>query len=115
MNTFEFLDSIDDRITAHVAKMTEVIGEDLGLDSRAAYRLYVDADHTCIAVDKRNDRTLQYYGGAEYVDKDFRREMGNWVFYSAEDDRVQGWIEFFEQRENPFVEADDDNALQEDF
>ena len=113
MTTFEFLDTIDDRVTAYVAKMTEVIGEDLGLDSRAAYRLYVD--ETCIAVDKRNDRTLQYYGGFEYVDKDFRREMGNWVFYSAEDDRVASALEFLEEKESPFVEADDDNALQEDF
>ena len=88
MNTFEFLDSIDDRITAYVAKFDEFTAEDLGLDSRAAYRLYVDADRTCIAVDKRNDRVLQYYGGFEYVDKEFRREMGNWVFYFAEDDRV---------------------------
>jgi hypothetical protein len=112
MTTFEFLDTIDDRVTAYVAKMTEVIGEDLGLDSRAAYRLYVD--ETCIAVDKRNDRTLQYYGGFEYVDKDFRKEMGNWVFYSAEDHLVASALANLEE-EKPFVEADDDNALQEDF
>ena len=116
MNTFDFLDSIDDRITAHVAKFQEFTGEDLGLDSRAAYRVYVDADHTCIAVDKRNDRTLQYYGGFEYVDKDFRREMGNWVFYSAEDHLVASALaNLEEEKESPFVEADDDNALQEDF
>ena len=113
MNTFEFLDSIDDRITAHVAKMTEVIGEDLGLDSRAAYRLYVDADHTCIAVSKTCDRTLQYYGGFEYVDKDFRRELGNWVFYFAEDDRVARALANLEE-EHPFLEGDDDNALMEE-
>jgi hypothetical protein len=114
MNTFDFLDSIDDRITAYVAKFQEFTAEDLGLDSRAAYRLYVDRDHTCIAVDKRNDRTLQYYGGFEYIDKDHRREMGNWVFYFNESDRVADALENLEE-ENPFVEADDDNALQEDF
>ena len=97
MNTFEFLDSIDDRITAYVAKFDEFTAEDLGLDSRAAYRLYVDADHTCIAVDKRNDRVLQYYGGFEYVDKDFRREMGNWVFYFAEDHLVASALENLEE------------------
>jgi hypothetical protein len=114
MNTFEFLDSIDDRITSYVAKFQEVTGEDLGLDGRAAYRLYVDRDHTCIAVDKRNDRTLQYYGCFEYVDTDFRRELGNWVFYFAEDDRVARALENLKE-EKIFVEADDDNALQEDF
>jgi hypothetical protein len=112
-NTFEFLDSIDDRITAHVAKFQEYQAEDLGLDRRSAYRLYVDADHTCIAVSKTQDRTLQYYGGFEYIDKDHRKEMGSWVFYFAESDRVADALEHLE--ESPFLEADDDNALQEDF
>lgn len=114
MNTFEFLDSIDNRITEHVAKFQEVTAEDLNLDRRSAYRLYVDADHSCIAVSKRDDRTLQYYGGFEYVDKDYRQEMGNWVFYFAEDDRVAMAIENLEE-ENPFLEGEDDNALMEDF
>jgi len=113
MNTFEFLDSINDRITSYVAKFDEVTAEDLGLDRRAAYRLYVDRDHTCIAVDKRNDRTLQYYGGFEYVDKDHRRELGNWVFYFNDSDRVADAIGHLE--ESPFLEADDDNALMEEF
>lgn len=64
----------------------EVLPEDLGLDRRAAYRLFVTEE--VIAVIKSNDRSLQYYGGFEYVDKDYRIEIGGWVFYSAEDDRV---------------------------
>ena len=88
MDTFDFLDKIDDSITEHVAKFQEYQAEDLGLDRRSAYRLYVDRDRTCIAVSKTADRTLQYYGGFEYIDKDYRREMASWVFYFAEDDRV---------------------------
>jgi hypothetical protein len=93
MNAWDFLDSIDDRITSYVAEMEEVQAEDLELDRRSAYRLYVDADRTCIVTNKRDDRTLQYYGGFEYVDKEYRREVGNWVFYFAEDDRVQGHLD----------------------
>ncbi len=68
----------------------EVLPEDLGLDRRAAYRLFVTEE--VIAVIKSNDRSLQYYGGFEYVDKDYRTEIAGWVFYSAEDDRVAGHL-----------------------
>ena len=40
-------------------------------------------------------RTLDYYGGFEYVHKYYRREVGDYVFYLAEDDRVRGHIERF--------------------
>lgn len=87
-----FIESINDRVTSYVAKFDEFLPEDLGLDERAAYRLYVDKDRTCIAIEKRNDRPLQYYGGFEYVDKEYRQECGNWVFYLATDDRVDSCL-----------------------
>ena len=96
MHPLDFIESINDRITAYVGKMEEFLPTDLGLDSRSAYRLYVDKDRTCIVVNKHDDRTLQYYGAFEYVDKDYRREMGNWVFYSSEDERVFSHLEWIE-------------------
>ena len=113
MNVWDFLDSIDDRITSYVAKMEEVQAEDIGLDRRSAYRLYVDKDRTCIAVSKSYDRTLQYYGGFEYVDREYRREVGNWVFYFADSERVQGHLDHLNELPEP--EVADDNALAEDF
>jgi hypothetical protein len=65
------------------------------LDSRASYRLYIDADLTAIVALKDSDRQLQYYGGFEYVDKDSRRELGNWVFYSNEDNRVAMALSYY--------------------
>ncbi len=62
---------------------------------RAANRLWIGSDF--IAVRKHDDRSLQYYGGFEYVDKEHRTECGEYVFYSTEDDRVQGHHECFEQ------------------
>lgn len=67
----------------------------IGLDPRAANRLWIGSDF--IAVRKHDDRLLQYYGGFEYVDKEHRTECGEYVFYSTEDDRVQGHHECFEQ------------------
>ena len=71
---------VDDKVNSD---MTEVSASDLGLDNRAGYRLYVSED--AIAVQKERDGSLQYYGGFEYVDKEFRREMGDWVFYMKDE------------------------------
>ena len=58
----------------------------LGLDRRAASSCWVGEDYIAVAV--RDDRTLQYYGGFEYVEKSCRVECGEYVFYSIEDGRV---------------------------
>lgn len=60
--------------------------EDLGLDPRSASRLWVCDEG--IFVYESSDRSLQYYGGFEYVDKNCRKEYGDYVFYNVNDDRV---------------------------
>jgi hypothetical protein len=80
------MNSVNKVVDDFLSGAEEVLPEDLGLDRRAAYRLWVTDE--VIAVTKNCDRSLQYYGGFEYVDKDYRKEIGEWVFYSAEDDRV---------------------------
>lgn len=62
---------------------------DLGLDERASYGgLWVDVrNEEFIAVKANDDRVLQYYGGFEYIDKEFRKELGGYVFYLTEDDQ----------------------------
>jgi hypothetical protein len=63
--------------------MTETNAQELGLDPRAGHRLYVD--DCSIVVARHNDKWLQYYGGFEYVDKECRYEMGEYVFYVVDD------------------------------
>ena len=65
----------------------------IGLDPRAGYDLYITKDG--IAVEKDADRTLQYYGGFEYVSKEFRTELGDYVFYGIGDDRVYECLDRF--------------------
>lgn len=65
---------------------TPVRPESCGLDRRSAGTLFIGDDY--VAVAKSSDRTLQYYGGFEYVDKEYRTELGGYVFYSTEDERV---------------------------
>lgn len=102
MSFEELLDSVDSLVRDFMDKATEVTAEDLGLDRRAAYRLYVTDE--VIAVPKGDDGKLQYYGGFEYVDKEYRRELGDWVFYSAEDDRVARHLDRYNEVE------EDENA-----
>jgi hypothetical protein len=72
--------------------------EDVGLDSRAGYNLFINEDF--IAVSKSNRRSLDYYGGFEYVDEEHVTVMGDYVFYSADDERVQDHLDqFFVQEE----------------
>lgn len=96
MSIQDIMEQVMDMTERHVRdNMTNVEAEQLGLDRRAAYRLYVDDD--CIAVDAGNDRTLQYYGGFEYVSKEYRTEMGGYVFYSREDDRVNDHLQQYQE------------------
>lgn len=99
MNTslLDLVDEINDIAEKYVKDAQEVLPEDLGLDRRAAYRLWVTDD--AIIVPKQNDSKLQYYGGFEYVDKDCRFEIGDWVMYSSDDSRVYEHLERFQEKE----------------
>lgn len=99
MNTslLDLVDEINDIAEKYVKGAQEVLPEDLGLDRRAAYRLWVTDD--AIIVPKQNDSKLQYYGGFEYVDKDCRFEIGDWVMYSSDDSRVYGHLERFQKED----------------
>jgi hypothetical protein len=83
---------IDDEF--RLVKPTEV-----GLDSRAAYEIFINEDN--IAIRKSSRRSLDYYGGFEYVDEEHVTVLGDYVFYSADDERVQDHLdEFFLQEES---------------
>jgi hypothetical protein len=84
-SAMDMIESVNETVKAYIRTMTEVKAEELGLDSRCGH-LRVSTDS--IAVPKNRDNTLQYYGGFEYVDKDHRTEVGDWVFYFDEDNRV---------------------------
>jgi hypothetical protein len=63
----------------------------LGLDPRAHYgTLYYSRDG--IAVDG-NTRSLDYYGGFEYVKGDDRKEIGPWTVYLSSSKRIRGHLQ----------------------
>ena len=93
MNLFKLIDDVTELTDSFVgSNMQMVPANQLGLDIRCG-KVFVSPD--CIAIHKANDRAVQYYGGFEYVDKEFRHEMGDFVFQSSEDDRIQGHLETY--------------------
>jgi hypothetical protein len=101
MNLFKLIDEVTELTDSFVGSNMEMVpANSLGLDIRCG-KVFVSPD--CIAIHKANDRAVQYYGGFEYVDKEFRHEMGDFVFYSAEDGRIQGHLETYLNKEEENV------------
>lgn len=92
MDFYEMLDTVTTTVDSFLADSTEKVKpEEVGLDFRAGYKLFIN--EYVIVVDKERDKGLQYYGGFEYVAAECRTEIGGYVFYSCEDERVQGHIQ----------------------
>ena len=84
---FGFVDEIDRMVDEYVEQnFQRVNAEDCGLDPRAAYELYVNRD--AIVCDRNAIGRLDYYGGFEYVDKDYCKEIGDYVFFFNDYERV---------------------------
>ena len=90
MELFDLIDSVTELTDNFIGNTIKVNPEQLGLDNRCG-SLFVTPD--CIGTYKARDRALQYYGGFEYVDKVYRHEMGDYVFYSGHDNRVRDHLE----------------------
>lgn len=92
------INEINQKIEVYVGGLTEVQAQDLGLDERAG-RLYTDGFEG-IVVHKEADQRLCYYGGFEYIDKYYRQELGDYVFYTAGDDRIDECLDYFRNMES---------------
>jgi hypothetical protein len=77
---------LEDNATA--IPRSDVVAAVSSLDPRAiGGTVYVGEDY--IAVIRMNARVLDYYGGFEYVDDDQRVVIGDYVFYTADSERVR--------------------------
>lgn len=94
MHPYDLVEEINDTVQSWLDTNTEMVQvgrESIGLDPRAGYVVFVNED--CIVVPKSNQGSLEYYGGFEYVDKEYRSQIGDFVFYMGEDSRVRDHIE----------------------
>jgi hypothetical protein len=67
----------------------QVCASKLGLDARAG-RVWVTED---AVVRQGHAGSLDYYGGFEYVDKEYVTQMGDYKVYFADDERVAECLE----------------------
>jgi hypothetical protein len=95
-DAIEEISNIADQL---IQSMSAVSAKELGLDPRSCYGTVYVSDEG-LAVEKHNDRGLQYYGGFEYVDADDRYELGEYVFYTADSDRVRDCIDCLSSAES---------------
>ncbi len=68
--------------------------DDLGLDFRCG-RIYVSVDGDFVAVS--NTRSIEYYGGWEYIDSEFKFDAGDYRFYDSEASRVDRVLRFYRE------------------
>ena len=96
-NLMDLIEDFEGALEAKIEMMDSYEPDQFGLDERSSYRkIYVDECFSMMIVSKQNDRALQYYGGFEYVDKEHRKEVGSYVIYLSEDERVQEHLERLE-------------------
>jgi hypothetical protein len=88
-----FIEEMGDKVSSIVENMDKVSADNVGLDRRCG-KLWIDAD--CVVTREATDRQLQYYGGFEYIDPEYRQTFGGWVVYT-EHERVTSVIEAWER------------------
>jgi len=93
MSVHDLVVEVEEKVHEIIQSFTEVKPEELGLDNRSAYKLYINEDF--IACRDSDKRTLNYYGGFEYVDTQCVLSLGNFHFYSIEDSRVSRHLDIF--------------------
>lgn len=83
---------IEDLIASIREKLgPRVTADKLGLDIRAGYSCDIHVLSDGIAVYGTN-RNMEYYGGFEYVDREFVTRLGELTIYSNYDSRVERCI-----------------------
>ena len=91
MSVFDIIDDASSQIQLLINdQFVKMNAGDCELDSRSG-TVFVSQD--CIVIHKSNRRTLDYYGGFEYVDEDCVTVVDEWVVYDVESERVQRAIE----------------------
>ena len=97
------------------ASAQRVSAEAVGLDARAGY-LFISTEEGWIA--SRNTRSLEYYGGFEYIDIEYKMSVGDITFYSEDHSRVADALEYYnalqEQQgeEDAVIRIPDNNGLR---
>ena len=87
-----------------------VSAEAVGLDHRAGY-VFISTEEGWIA--SRNTRSLEYYGGFEYIGEEYRVTVGEITFYSSDHSRVADAIEYYTDEHQRKEDAEEQQRRDE--
>ena len=87
-----------------------VSAEEVGLDRRAGY-VFVSTEEGWIAAIAGNVRSLEYYGGFEYVTD--KLTIGEMTFYSSDSSRVADAIEYYNDEQQRKEDAEEQQRRDE--
>jgi hypothetical protein len=98
--TLDMIDSVNEVVERNIrTKFIQVPAMDLGWDMRCGPVL-VDMADSVIAVPNHNLREINYYGGFEYVKEgDGRVTVGDYTFFTSDNDLVQECFDTLAERE----------------
>ena len=100
MNDFNFnawFSEKEDELLEHIGRIEKVSAAKLGLDPRAGYVRVLDDG---IIVDSGSIRSMNYYGGFEYVDESAITRFGDFTYFDRYGcERVDGALECYENEE----------------
>jgi hypothetical protein len=102
MPVLTVIDEALEAIEEAVRKLPKVSATEIGLDIRAGY-VYIDVEDECIIADRGSIRSLDYYGGFEYVDEDAVSEIGRFKVYSADSERVADALDYYRDQHDEDV------------
>lgn len=68
--------------------------EELGLDFRCG-RILISLNEGFVAA--ANPRSIEYYGGWEYIDSEYKLDAGHYRFYDSEASRVDAVIQYYRE------------------
>jgi len=93
-SSLDMLDAITEVVERNIrTNFVQQPASAVGLDIRCG-RVYVDTNDQVIAVANYNVRTIDYYGGFEYIKEgEGRITVGDYTFFTTESDRVNDCFE----------------------
>jgi len=95
MDILDIIDEAINKVEQAVHQLPRVRADEIGLDRRAGF-VYVDTDNQVIIAESGHIRSLEYYGGFEYIDDDCTQTIGQFKIYGVEEtSRVRDAIKFY--------------------
>ena len=100
MNLYELQLEVAKQVDLFLEGRSTVKPEALGLDPRAATKLFVGDEITdnWIGVHNSELRAFEYYSGFSFIEPEYKIQMGEYTFYEVRDDtgRVQDALDYLD-------------------